>query len=1137
MKVSESTFSPDLVRLFVQSAWNRLGKARLWAILLTVFGTFGLGFFFFSLLEHSLWMSPAAKLSIWGVFTVILIGLGIWLVRYLKHDSLNNTIWQFTDRFDQAPVRYLIDLTETPETEQSDFHKAAVRQNLELISREKLDSDLEKFVREHTFSAARRAAGVLFGAGVVLAGLMSAFQPGTVTRVLLAGTQFERPNPFEFLVTPGNKVIEQGTDVEITVQFSDEVPERVVLALKTDAEDTFREVRMDAGPAGGFRTVVTLVFDDFDYQVRMDGYQSDVYRLDVQLLPRFSSLELTVVPPPHARLDREVIRYPFTRIQAYPGSRVMILGRTNAMVEQVRLWSRDSGFVELGTGADVEFRGEIEVAGADSLWFEMNDVNGLANRNTFAFTIEPLVDEFPIASLIDPASDISVLEPSVIPVTYQLSDDFGFSRASLRYEIERSYGSNRTQSGAVRLAVPGERAAVDQLDWDVSGFGLFPLDVVRFWVEVADNDRPGGFKTAQSATVTIRISSVTDALLAQEEQEQDLADALESFQEAYNQNRQDLERLRQQLTEQQQNPIEQSREAEAIREQREQLSEQLEQLQEQFEELAEEVRTGPELSEETQRMYEELQQLMQEIDDPAILEALKALQDGLQNADQNMIRDALEQIDFNEERFQERLNRTAELFKSLQMNAELDRMSSILEDLAKREEALIGDELPEVDEQLERQEQIRNELNTLPERLDRLQERGPQRAQEQLEQLKGQTDEGIRESSQRLQEDINELQEQSGQQDSRQQDSRQQDGQLQESSPQQQQRRQEIRDQLQQMQQSMVQTKAMMNQQRVQVNIQALLGIMQYLLLLSDAQENVVTRTGEAIQGSTAFIELARTQRNITRNFSQITDSLYRVSAEIPSFPNRVNSRKVEVLKNLETSIQWMAERDRNRATAESRIALGGINEIASLLADLLEAIQNQDGSGSGSGGMSAEQMLEQLQNISGNQQQLNQQIQDMINDLQGERLLQGQMERLDQMARQQNDIRRQLQQLQQGGGMGSGDQLMSDLQRISEEMEDAINDLRGGVIDRTLISRQQNILSRMLQAERALNEREQDEERRGRQPDAINPRLSPTELTLEALREQIRRGLQENRGTRFSDEYQRLIQRYFELLERADER
>lgn len=1130
MKVSESTFSPESVRLRLNSTWKRLGKVRLWTILLTLVGTFGLFLFFFSALEHSFWLSPTTKLTLWGLLTVTLAGLLFWMARYLKRDSHKESLWKFSSTYNQDPVRYLIDLAEVPIEDQTEYHKAAIRQNLELISSEKLTQDLDTYVREHPFSAARRAAGVLFGAGVVLAGLMSVFQPGTVTRVLLAGTQFERPNPFEFLVTPGNNVIEQGTDAEITVQFSDEVPDQVVLALKTDAEDTYREVRMEVGPEGGFRSVVPLVFDDFDYRVRMDGYQSETYRLDVQLLPRFSSLVLTVEPPPHTGLENEVIRYPFTRVEAYPGSRIEILGRTNAPVDEIILRSRDSDSMELGSGADVEFRGEIGVMGADSLWFEMKDVNGLANRNTFAFTIEPLVDEFPRATLIDPAGDVSVLEPSVIPVTYQLSDDFGFSRATLRYEIERSYGSNRAQSGSVRLAVPGERAAVDQLDWDVSGFGLFPMDVIRFWIEVADNDAPGGFKTAQSATVTIRISSVTDALLAQEEQEQDLADALESFQEAYDQNRQDLERLRQQLTEQQQNPIEQSREAEAIREQREQLSQQLEQIQEQFEQLGEEVQTGPELSEETQRMYEELQQLMQEIDDPKILEALKALQEGLQNADQNMIREALEQVDFNEERFQERLNRTAELFKSLQMNAELDRMSSILEDLAAREEALIGDELPEFEEQLDRQRQIQNELNSLPERLDRLQERGPQRARETLENLREQTNEGLRETGEQLQQDINELQEQSGQQNSQ-----QQDGRPQESSPQQQQRRQEVRDQLQQMQQSMEQTKAMMNQQRVQVNIQALLGIMQHLMLLSDAQETLVTRTGDAIQGSAAFIELARSQRNITSNFSQITDSLYRVSAEIPSFPNRVNSRKVEVLKNLENTVQWMAERDRNRSTAESRIALGGINEIASMLADLLEAIQNQDGSGSGSGGMSAEQMMEQLQNISGNQQQLNQQIQDMINDMQGERLLQGQMERLDQMARQQNDIRRQLQQLQQGGGLGSGDQLTSELQRLSEEMEDAINDLRGGVIDRTLISRQQNILSRMLQAERALNEREEDEERRGNAPDAID-RLSPSELTLEALREQIRRGLQENRGTRFSEEYQRLIQRYFELLERADE-
>ena len=540
---------------------------------------------------------------------------------------------------------------------------------------------------------------------------------------------------------------------------------------------------------------------------------------------------------------------------------------------------------------------------------------------------------------------------------------------------------------------------------------------------------------------------------------------------------------------------------------------------------------------------------------------------------------------FNEDRFKERLNRTMELFKSLQMNAELDRMSSILEDLAQREDALIGEELPDINEQSDRQSQIQQDLNSLNERLDRLAEKSPTKAQNQIESLKNDTQRDIQDVDEKLTQDIQAMSEDSAEDDSEskeadqqsdeQQSGEQQSGEQQsggeeqsgdqqsgeqqsggeeqsgdqqsgeqqsggvgaseESSPQQR-RREEIRDQLQEMQKRTQETKAVMSQKQIQVNMQALLGIMQYLLLLSDAQEDIVEQVSEVVQGSSGFIEIARNQRNITSSFSQITDSLYRVSTEIPSFPNRVNTRKAEVLKNLESSITLMAERDRNRSISESRIAMGGINEIASLLADLLEQLDNSQGDGSGSGGMSAEQMMEQLQKMSGDQQQLNQQMQDMINDLQGERLMQGQMDRLDQMARQQNAIRRQLQELQQRGGLESGDQLLSELQRLGEQMEEAINALRGGSVDRTLINRQQNILSRMLQAERAFNEREQDEERRGLEPDDID-RVSPSELTLESLREQIRRGLQDSNETRFSEEYQQLIQKYFELLEEFERR
>jgi len=350
-----------------------------------------------------------------------------------------------------------------------------------------------------------------------------------------------------------------------------------------------------------------------------------------------------------------------------------------------------------------------------------------------------------------------------------------------------------------------------------------------------------------------------------------------------------------------------------------------------------------------------------------------------------------------------------------------------------------------------------------------------------------------------------------------------------------QERREQIREQMSQMKQNMQKSKAAMGQESIQVNRQALLSIMQNMLLLSNAQEDVVIGTSELVQGSAGFIDVARTQRALSRSFELITDSLYQVAAEVPSFPNRLMTRKAEVQRNLERAVGYLAERDRNRSFSEERVALGGMNEISTMLADLLEALDNSGGEGGG-GGMSSEQMMEQLQNMSGDQQQLNQQIQDMINDMAGERMVQSQMERLDQMARQQNEIRRQMREIQRSGGFEAGDQILSELERIAQEMEDAINDLRGGVTERVMVQRQQNILSRMLEAERALNERDLDEERRGDRPSEVE-RVSPAELTLEALREQIRRTLQDPNETRYSDEYQRLIQRYFELLEEAQRR
>ena len=182
------------------------------------------------------------------------------------------------------------------------------------------------------------------------------------------------------------------------------------------------------------------------------------------------------------------------------------------------------------------------------------------------------------------------------------------------------------------------------------------------------------------------------------------------------------------------------------------------------------------------------------------------------------------------------------------------------------------------------------------------------------------------------------------------------------------------------------------------------------------------------------------------------------------------------------------------------------------------------------------QQMVEELQQMSGDQQQLNQQLQDLINDIQGERLTQQESERLDQLARQQNEIRQKLRELQQRGALEPGDRTLSEMQRLIEEMEDSINEMRGGITDPLMVQRQQNILSRMLETEESLQQRGESEEREGTAVREYD-RTLPPEMTLEQLQQEIRSRLQDPNYTRFSEQYQRLIEQYFEQLRRFEDR
>src|SRR5690625_1742425 len=240
----------------------------------------------------------------------------------------------------------------------------------------------------------------------------------------------------------------------------------------------------------------------------------------------------------------------------------------------------------------------------------------------------------------------------------------------------------------------------------------------------------------------------------------------------------------------------------------------------------------------------------------------------------------------------------------------------------------------------------------------------------------------------------------------------------------------QIRQQFQARAEQIRQARQQMSGQQVQINLMALQHSLYTLLELSEVQEGLARQTGETASGNSGYIDLARRQQNILSQFSQVADTLYQVSQEVPSLSEAINVKRSQVERSLTNAVRQMTEREQRGATLTSRESLGGINELASMLAESIDQLMDQQSGGAGGGGMSMEQMLEQMQNMSADQQMMNDQLQQLINDAQGERLTLEQSERLEQMARSQNEIRQQLEQLQRSGSFQQGDRMLSELQR-----------------------------------------------------------------------------------------------------------
>jgi hypothetical protein len=987
-----------------------------------------------------------------------------------------------------------------------------------------------------------RKAGLMAGwIPLVLAALMGvapdSFRAAS-GRLLAFTDSFEQPAPFTLTVFPGDVERSRGEPLEISVEVSGSaLPASASLYFVAEDTDYVDEASLAESGPGRFLHRFDAIRTPMRYRVEADGVSSEWFHVSVVDRPFVRDLTIEIAYPSYTGLPPSRFTGHRGEITALRGSTVNVVstvGGPPVRTAGITFGSGDHLAMDVGDGI---VSASFQVLSNDEYAIVLEAENAVANIDPIRYPIRVVDDEPPAVAILAPEADHVLSENLEARLAGRVSDDYGFSRLELVYRLAESRYRSPQQEPSV-LTIPMETPRPREQDigflWRLGGTSLDPVpgDVIEYHLRVWDNDGVSGSKSARSATQRIRIPSLADRYRETDERQDQLRDDMERLIDDAEDFRREFEQFRNDVRSTQEADWQNQRQAEALQQRQEDMQRRADQMAREMEALTRDMERDNLLSPETIATYRELQRVIEEINSPELFEALKNLQEALQELNLDQMQESMQNFEFNEQQYQQRLERTLELFKRARAIQQLEQAERMAQEIARQQEELkeateqldadvpphegatpdSGDE-PDRDRVADEQSRLADDVDELEDKLkdvgDQLREirRSDHERLEQLrEELRGQ--------------ELPERMKETGEQ-------------IRNSDPNARQGQQSAQEQLEELQQNLNSMRSGMQGAQMNLNLSGLRRTLRDVIQLSRDQEGMQKATVQQGAGSPGLRDMARGQMRLAEGVGVVADSLQSLAGQIPQMSRNVQRHTGDALREMQRATEALSDRSSREASTRQRSSMMHLNELALMLSDLMDQLMNQQ-AGEGEGGMSTEEMAQQLQQMSEQQRSLNRQIQDFLNETHGQRMSVDQEARLRQMAAQQDEIRRQLRQL--GREQLAHDQALNDLNRIAEQMGETIRELERRGASREMIERQQQILTRLLEAENSLQQRGEDEQRRGRSGDQ-QTRPSPPEIERQREIETLRRDLIRALESDYAQDYQELIRRYFDLLRREVER
>lgn len=880
-------------------------------------------------------------------------------------------------------------------------------------------------------------------------------------RIVLFDREFIPQAPFELKLLNKSLRVVQQDDFTVKVEAKGEVlPNNVYLEIEGN------RFKLDKQNRNRFEFVLKNVQQSQSFRLVADEFYSNSYELEVIEKPVLTNFSVTLDYPAYLHRESETIsnQGDFSVPQ---GTKARWTFSTKNADEVFVFDGIKSQSIEK-SGSSFSFSKKLMSVFHYAVSSGNEQVKGL---DTLHYSVSVVADQFPEIQVEEKKDSLSA---KLFYFNGKIKDDYGFTRLAF-FAKNKADGDaapfNRTEIKVDPSVSVNEFFHV----WNLYQLEVKPGDEFVYYFEVYDNDGVNGPKASRSSVKEIRIPTTEDLDKQEKQQSENIKNSLSQGIKEAKALQKDFQKLQKDLLNDKNVDWKDKKQLKELLERQKELEKRVDDIKQENEtKNFQQSEFDKQENQEILDKQKQLEELFDKLMTPEMKELYRQLEEMMNKVDQEKLLEKMQEMQVKNQDVEKEMDRMLELYKQLEFEQKMTENIDKLKELAKEQKELAKETKEnkgDNQQQKEKQDQINKEFDKVAQEMKDLEKKAEELKNEMSPEKTEQKQEDIKKEQQNASDQLDKKQNKKAS------ESQEKSGEKME----------EMAQQLDQM------MKEAQSEQQGE-DMDALRQLLENLIHLSFDQEKVMQQLKATPGADPKYVSYTQLQKKYKDDAKIIKDSLFALSKRVVQLQSTVNKEIGSINRNMDRAIDYLAERQTPQATANQQYVMTSLNNLALILDGALKQMQqqmknskpgnancNKPGKGQkpkpGSMSQMQENMAKQLEKMRKEMEKGNNPGQRTKG--QGQ---QGMSEQLAKMAAEQGAIRRQLEKMAQElnkEGKGQGNKLKD----VAKQMEEIEKDIVNKNIRPETMRRQQDIMSRLLEHEKAEREREQDNKRESKQP------------------------------------------------------